>query len=93
MLYSSVYARVPVSEGVFDEGLNGLLLGIGEQSDHDLPPALHHPKDGWSFFLHGTTATFTLESASTAFSPLDLDYLRLPFMASNYIGFVTLDFV
>src|SRR5262245_50701288 len=79
------------NDGVFDEGLNGFLLHIGEQIDHDLTPALHHPKDRRSFLLHGATATFTLESASTAFASLGLYHLWLSFMASDHIGFVTLN--
>src|SRR4029450_10324707 len=32
------------NDGVFDEGLDGLLLHIGQQLDHDLTTALYHPK-------------------------------------------------
>src|SRR5262249_15332917 len=39
------------NDSVFDEGLNGLLLHIGKELDDHLPTTLHHPKDGWSFFL------------------------------------------
>src|SRR5712692_2366184 len=34
------------NDGVFDEGLDGLLLYIGQQIDHDLTTALNHPQDG-----------------------------------------------
>src|SRR5262249_55056127 len=60
------------NDGVFDEGLNGLLLHIRQEIDHDLTTALHHPKDRRSFFLSGTTATFALESASTTLSAFAL---------------------
>ena len=60
MLYSSVYTSVPGIDGVFDERLDRLLLHIGQQIDHHLPTALHHPKDGRSFLLQGATATLCL---------------------------------
>src|SRR6267378_1013808 len=37
--------------GVFHEGLDRLLLHIGQQMDHDLPPTLDYPKDRRFFFL------------------------------------------
>ncbi len=74
----------------FDEGLDGLLLHIGQQMDHDLTAALHHPKDGRSFLLHGATATFAFEAASTAFSSLAIYHFRLPFMAGDHIRFIAL---
>src|SRR5262245_29551934 len=77
------------NDDVFDEGFNGLLWHMGEQSDHDLTTALHHPKDGWSFLPYDTTATCTLESASTTFPSLALSDLRLPLMTNNHIGFIT----
>jgi hypothetical protein len=80
----------PWHDGVFDDGFNGLLLHIRKQIDDHLPTALHHPKDGRSFFLSGTTATFALESASTTLSALAFDHLWLSFMASNHIGFIAL---
>src|SRR5919109_3679318 len=51
------------NDGVFDEGLNGLLLHIGQQMDHHLPTALHHAKDGRSFLLQCPTTSFAFESA------------------------------
>jgi hypothetical protein len=80
-------------DGVFDEGFNGLLLHIGQQIEHDLTTALHHPKDRRSFLRQGATPRFALESASTSLSLLALDYLWLAFMASNHIGFIALDLV
>jgi hypothetical protein len=80
-------------DGVFDEGLNGLLLHISKQIDHPLPTALHPPKDERSFFLYGTTATFAWESASTTFAALALDHLWLSFMASNHIGCIALHLI
>ena len=41
----------PRNDGVFDEGLDRLLLDIGQQIDDHLPATLYHPKDGWSFLL------------------------------------------
>src|SRR5881275_3010736 len=45
--------KCPWNNGVFDEGLNRLLLHIGQQIDHDLTATLHHPKDRWPLFFHG----------------------------------------
>src|SRR5262245_56025710 len=56
--------------GLFDEGLDDLVLHIGYQLDHDLTAALHQPKDGRSCRLHGATATLALESALTALASL-----------------------
>src|SRR5712692_6510409 len=81
------------NEGIFDEGLECLLLYIGQQIDHHLTTALNRPKDGWSFLLQCATTRFSFQSASTSFSPLVLHHLRLAFMAGNHIGFVALDFV
>src|SRR5215831_19359550 len=39
----------PRDDRVFDEGFDGLLLHIGQQIEHDLTTALHHPKDRRSF--------------------------------------------
>src|SRR5919197_3225688 len=50
---------------VFDQRLDGLLLHVREQIDHDLTATLHHPQDRWSFLLQGASATFTFASAST----------------------------
>jgi hypothetical protein len=41
----------PWHDGVFDQGLDGLLLDIGQQINDHLTTALHHPKDRWSFLL------------------------------------------
>src|SRR6266704_3225063 len=38
--------KCPWNNGVFDEGLNRLLLHIGHQIDHHLTATLNHPKDG-----------------------------------------------
>src|SRR5215813_7253743 len=80
----------PWINGVFDERLDGLLLHVREQLDHDLTATLHHPKDRGSFLLQGATATFALQSASTTFAALVLHHRWLSLMASNHIGFVTL---
>src|SRR5438132_2252897 len=74
----------PWHDGVFNEGLNGFLLHISKQIDDHLPTALHHPKDGRSFFLYGPTATFALESASTTLSALAFAHLWCSFMASHH---------
>src|SRR5262249_23516513 len=63
------------------------------QMDHDLTPTLHHPKNGWSFFLHRASSTFPFASASTTLAALVLHHLWLSLMASNHIGFVTLHLV
>src|SRR5215475_2051136 len=74
--------------GVFDQRLDGLLLHVREQMDHDLTATLHHPKDWWSFFLHRASPTLTFESASTALSLFALDHLRLSLMTGHHIGFI-----
>src|SRR5262249_48537412 len=78
---------------VFHERLDRLLLHIGQQMDHDLTPTLHHPKNGWSFFLHRTSSTFPFASASTTLAAFVLHHLWLSLMASNHIGFVTIHLV
>src|SRR5262249_39633334 len=81
------------NDGVFDEGLNGLLLHIGHESDHHLTTTLHHPEDRWSFLLYGAPTTGTFESASTSLSAFLLHHLRLPLIAGNHIGLVAFHFV
>ncbi len=80
-------------DGVFDEGLDRLLLHIGHQIDHYLTTPLNHPQDRGPLFFQGATTTFAFESASTSFSSLIFHYLRLAFMAGNHIGFVALHLV
>src|SRR5262245_7821487 len=81
------------NDGVFDERLDGLLLHMGHQLDHDLTTALYHPKNGWPLFLQGPSARFAFEPPSTSLSALALHHLRLAFMTRNHIGFVALHFV
>src|SRR2546428_11758987 len=81
------------NDGAFDEGLDGLLLHVGHQIDHDLTTALHHPKNWRSLFLQGPSASLAFEPALTSFSALALHYFRLSFMTRNHIGFVALHFV
>src|SRR6266567_5311204 len=78
---------------VFDQRLDGLLLHVREQIDHDLTATLNHPTDRGSFLLHRASATFTFASASTTFAALLLHHLWLSLMASNHIGFITLHLV
>src|SRR5262245_65863703 len=73
--------------GVFYQRLDGLLLHVREQIDHDLTATLNHPKDRWSFLLHRASPTFPFASASTTFAALLLHHLFLPLMASTHIGF------
>src|SRR5712691_11699687 len=77
------------NNGVFHEGLDGLLLHIGQQIDHHFTTALHHPKDRWLFLLSCAPTRFTFASTATAFSPLVLHHLRMAFMAGNHISFIT----
>jgi hypothetical protein len=79
--------------GVFHEGLDRLLLHIGQQRDHHVPPTFTHPKDWRSFLRQGASTSFAFPSASTTFSTLALDDCGLPFMAGYHLGFVALDFV
>ena len=81
------------NDGVFDKGLDSLLLHIGNHIDDDLTTSLNHAKDWWSLFVQCATATFAFESVSTSFSSLLLYYFRLPFMACNYIRFIALHLV
>src|SRR5262249_26767199 len=71
--------KCPCNDGIFDEGLNGLLLHIGKQVNHHLTTALHHPKDRRSFLLQGASPSFAFPSASTTVSALALDHLWLSF--------------
>src|SRR2546428_12882374 len=80
-------------DGVSNQGLNGLLLDIGQQIEHHVTTALHHPKDGGPLFLQCASATLSFEPASTSFSPLGLHHLRLAFMTNHHIGFVALHLV
>jgi hypothetical protein len=76
---------------VFDQRLDGLLLHVREQIDHDLTATLNHAKDRRSFLLHRASAGFAFASTSTAFSALALHDLGLSLMARHHIGFVALD--
>jgi hypothetical protein len=60
------------NDGGFDEGLDRLLLYIGQQIEHYLPTTLHHAKDRGSFLLQSATTTGASELASPSFSPLVL---------------------
>src|SRR2546425_4388636 len=81
------------NDGVFDEGLDRLLLHIGHQIAHYLTTPLNHPQDWWPLFCQGATTTFAFESASTSFSSLIFHYLRLAFLAGNHLGFIALHLV
>src|SRR5215510_3038130 len=91
-VFIRVHTRIG-NDGVCDDGLDRLLLHIGQQIDHYLTTPLHHPQDRWLLFCQGATTTFAFESASTSFSSLIFHYLRLAFMAGNHIGFVALHLV
>src|ERR671930_65633 len=78
---------------VFDQRLDGLLLHVREQIDHDLTATLNHPKDRGSFLLHRASSTFTVATASTTFAALLLHYFWLSLMARHHIGFITLHLV
>src|SRR5882724_9589633 len=82
--------KCPWNDSVFDQGLDRLLLDIGQQIDDHLTTPLHPPKDGRSFLLQGASTCFALELAPTSLSFLTLDHLWLSFMAGNHIGFVAL---
>src|SRR5262244_4053607 len=64
----------PWHDGVFDQGLDGLLLHVGQEIDDHLTATLQHPKNGRSFLLQGATTSFTLEPASTSMALLVLDH-------------------
>jgi hypothetical protein len=85
--------KCPWHDGVFDQGLDSLLLDIGQQIDHHLTTALSQPKDRWPLFLPCASATLSFEPASTSFALLGLHHLRLSFMAGNPRGFVALHFM
>src|SRR5262245_16951215 len=82
----------PWHDGVFDQGLDGLLLHAGQEIDDHLPPALQHPKDRWSFLLQGPTPRFALQSTATSRAALVLHHIRMAFMAGNHLRFIALDF-
>src|SRR5215813_8378410 len=79
--------------GVFDQRLDGLLLHVREQIDHDLTATLDHAKNRWSFLLHRASAGCAFTSTATAFSSLALHDLGLSLMARHHIGFIALDLV
>src|SRR5262244_2698116 len=83
----------PWHDGACDQGLDGLLLHVGQEIDDHLTATLQHPKDGRSFLRQGATTRFALEPASTSLALLALDHLWLSFMASSDIGFVALHLV
>src|SRR4030095_3752264 len=85
--------KCPWQDSVFHERFDRLLLYIGQQIEHHLTTALHHPKDGRPFLLQGPSASFAFEPTSTSLSALALHHLRLAFMTRNHIGFVALHFV
>src|SRR5215470_73902 len=91
--YNSRVNKCAWINSVFDQRLDGLLLHVREQMDHDLTATLHHPKDWWSFFLHRASPTLTFESASTALSLFALDHLRLSLMTGHHIGFIAFHLV
>src|SRR5262249_38557398 len=79
--------------GVFDQRLDGLLLHVREQMDHDLTATLNHPKDWWSFLLHRASAGCRCPPTSTAFAPLPLPDLGRSLIARHHRGFVPLALV
>jgi len=76
-----------------NEWLDRLLLHIVEQMNDNLPTTLYHAKDWRFFFLHRASTGLAFASASTAFAPLGLDYLRLSLMAGHDIGFIALHLI
>ena len=78
---------------VFDQRLDGLLLHVREQIDHDLTATLHHPKDWGSFLRQCAPTRFAFEATSTPLSALLLHHFRLTLVAGNHIGFVAFNFV
>src|SRR5262245_46758291 len=62
------------NDGLFDDGLDGLLLHIRQEIDDHLPTALYHAKDRWPFLLQYASTTFAFESASTSCAPLGLHH-------------------
>src|SRR4029434_9980731 len=80
----------PWHNSIFDQGLDRLLLHIGQEIDDHLTTALHHPKDRWPFLLQGASSTLPCASASTTFAALVLHHRWLSLMASNHIGFIAL---
>src|SRR5215813_504591 len=83
----------PWHDGVFDQGLDRLLLHVGQEIDDHLTATLQHPKNGRSFLRQGATTRFALEPASTSLALLALDHLWVAFMASSHIGLVALHLV
>src|SRR5215510_4473848 len=80
----------PWHDGVFNQGLDGLLLHVGQEIDDHLTATLQHPKDGRSFLRQGATPRLALELASPSWSLLVLDHLWLALMASNDRGVIAL---
>src|SRR5262245_27030906 len=51
-------------QGVFHERLDRLLLHLGQPMEHDLPPTLHPPQNGWACFLPRASSPLPFASTS-----------------------------
>src|SRR5215831_14237832 len=67
------YKLLEIERRVFDQRLDGLLLHVREQIDHDLTATLHHPKDWGSFLLHRAASTFPSDLSDTWFQRVFMD--------------------
>ena len=55
-----------------DDGLDGLLLDIGQHLDDDLAATLYHPEDGGLLFRERAAPALTFQSAAASGAPLFL---------------------
>ena len=83
----------PWHAGVFDDGLDGLVLPVGQAIDDHLTATLQPPKDGRSCLRQGATTRCAWEPASTSLALLALAHLWVAFLARSPIGCVALHLV
>ena len=76
----------------FNHGLDGLLLHIGQHSQHDLTATLHHAKDRWFVAGGCATSAFAFQASTPSFTVALFDHLRLSFVTSNDVDFIEFNF-
>jgi hypothetical protein len=79
-----------LGDEALDEGLNGLLLNVGEHLDDYFTVALQHPQNRRFLLLKRAPSTTPFEPASSSLAFLLSDRLRLSLMTRNDIHLVAL---
>ena len=73
----------------FNKRLDGGLLDVGQHLEDDLPPSLEHAKNRGFLLLKGSATATAFQSAAASLASLGFDLLRLTFMPSHHIDFIT----